>query len=243
MLESSLRTILERLDPDDVVLDVGAWWRPFTRADWAMDLMPYETRAPNGHDGPLPERFTRDTWVQRDICDRTPFPFGDDEIDFVVCSHTLEDVRDPIWVCSEMVRVAKAGYIEVPSRLEEQCYGVEGPWVGRSHHRWLIDMDAVGITFTSKSHMLHRRRECHFPYGFDSQLEPADLVQSLSWEGSFDYTERFFASPEEHDRYLAEFVAEGKKGRRVPSRTMGIVRLVLDRARVRRWGRPRSSTG
>ena len=69
----------------------------------------------------------RDTWIQRDICDREPYPFDDDELDFVICSHTLEDVRDPIWVCSEMARIAKAGYIEVPSRLEEQSYGFQGP--------------------------------------------------------------------------------------------------------------------
>jgi ubiquinone/menaquinone biosynthesis C-methylase UbiE len=49
--------------------------------------------------GPLPEGFTRDTWVQRDICDHEPWPFEDRQFDFVVCSHTLEDVRDPVWVC------------------------------------------------------------------------------------------------------------------------------------------------
>src|SRR5204863_8798249 len=37
-------------------------------------------------------------------------------------------------------RVGKAGYIEVPSRLEEQTLGVHGPWVGWSHHRWLVDV-------------------------------------------------------------------------------------------------------
>jgi hypothetical protein len=61
------------------------------------------------------EWFGRGTWIQRDICDREPFLFKDKEIDFVVCSQTLEDVRDPLWVCSEMIRVAKAGYIEVPA--------------------------------------------------------------------------------------------------------------------------------
>ena len=72
--------------------------------------MPYETRGLYGRDGPDgPERFSADTWVQRDICDREPYPFEDEQFDFVVCSHTLEDVRDPIWVCDEMVRVAKRG--------------------------------------------------------------------------------------------------------------------------------------
>src|SRR3712207_3406144 len=108
MLEASVHRILEGLGPDDVVLDIGAWGRPLTRADWAMDLMPYETRGLYGRDGPLPERFSADTWILRDIWDREPYPFADKEHDFVVCSHTLEDVRDPVFVCREMVRIAKA---------------------------------------------------------------------------------------------------------------------------------------
>jgi hypothetical protein len=40
-----------------VVLDVGGWGRPFTRADWVLDLMPYETRGLYGRDGTGEERF------------------------------------------------------------------------------------------------------------------------------------------------------------------------------------------
>ena len=237
MIEASLRRILDVLNPDDVVLDIGGWGRPFTRADRVMDLRPYESRGVLGHDGELPERFSRETWIQRDICDREPYPFQDDEIDFVICSHTLEDVRDPLWVCQEMVRIAKAGYIEVPSRLEEQCYGIEGPWVGRAHHRWLIDVEGDAITFSHKSHVLDRRRDCHFPFGFHEQLEADELVHTLWWEGSFEFGERFFDDMADQDRYMSEFVAEAKQGRHVPSRTLGIVRLLLDRAHLLGWGR------
>gem|GEM_PF-6800036 len=31
--------------------------------------------------------------------------------DFVVCSHTLEDVRNPGRGCEEILRVGKAGYL------------------------------------------------------------------------------------------------------------------------------------
>jgi len=58
-----------------------------------------------------------------------------------VCSHTLEDVRDPIWVGAELQRVAAAGYIEVPCLREELTYGIQGPWVGWGHHRWLVIVD------------------------------------------------------------------------------------------------------
>jgi methyltransferase family protein len=208
MLAASIDRLLEDLSDDAVVLDIGGWIRPFTRADYVLDLMPYETRGPYGRDGPDPERFSQETWIERDICDREPYPFRDKEIDFVVCSHTLEDVRDPIFVCSEMIRIGKAGYIEVPSRLEEQSHGFQGPWVGWGHHRWLIDVRPEGIDFVFKHHILHGTDEDHFPLGFRDALTDEERVQMLWWEGSFAYRERVMVSADEIDPYLADFVTE-----------------------------------
>ena len=72
-----------------------------------IDLMPYATRGLYGPAAARPERFSEDTWVQQDICG--PWPFADDQFDFAVCAHTLEDVRDPIVVCDELSRVAQGG--------------------------------------------------------------------------------------------------------------------------------------
>ena len=80
----------------------------------------------------------RTLWIEHDICAREPWPFAERQFDFAVCSHTLEDVRDPIWVAAELQRVAVAGYIEVPTLREELTYGIQGPWVGWGHHRWLV---------------------------------------------------------------------------------------------------------
>src|SRR6476469_899592 len=231
MLEASVPRILERLGPDDVVLDIGGWYRPFTRADWVLDLMPYETRGAGGRDGPADERFTRETWIQRDICDREPYPFADKQVDFVICSHTLEDVRDPLWVCSEMIRVAKAGYIEVPSRLEEQTYRVQGPWVGWGHHRWLIDIVDGKLEFVFKHHVLHGRKSDHFPEAFRDALTPEQRVQVRWWEGSFEYEERIFVSAEQLDPYLADYVARHRSDVSLPSRGLaGQLRSLATRA-------------
>ena len=226
-----MRRILDRLGPDEVVLDIGGWGRPFTRADWVMDLMPYETRGLYGRDGPLPERFTSETWIRRDVCDREPSPFGDKEIDFAVCSHTLEDVRDPVWVCDEMVRIAKAGYIEVPSRLEEQSYGFQGPWVGWGHHRWLIDVTEDRIDFVFKHHVVHGRASDHFPAGFQQGLAPEERVSTLWWEDSFEYGERVFTSAEELDPYVADFVSRHRHAVTLPRR--GVAERVRGRLRRR----------
>ncbi|MGI8728236.1 MAG: class I SAM-dependent methyltransferase, partial [Solirubrobacterales bacterium] len=151
MLDSSIARIFELVDDDDIVLDVGGWIKPFTRADYVIDLLPYSTRGDLGAIGTGPERFDESRWIQRDICDREPFPFADDQFDFAICSHTLEDVRDPIWVCEEISRVARAGYVEAPSRAEEQSYGFDGRFTGWGHHRWLVDVADGGLEFTMKS--------------------------------------------------------------------------------------------
>jgi hypothetical protein len=209
--------VLARLAVNDLVLDVGGWADPFARADWVVDLEPYATRGLYGHADPAAERFTAQTWVQRDICDREPWPFADRQFDVALCSHTLEDVRDPVWVCEELQRVASAGYIEVPSRLEEQSFGVQGPWVGWSHHRWLIDVEGDAIGFAHKSQLLDHRAADRFPTGFHAALRPEQRVSRLWWEGSFTAEERFFADPAEYDAYVRSFVA-AHRPRRIPAR-------------------------
>ncbi len=193
MLPASRRRLLDSLRADAVVLDIGGWADPFNRADWVMDMQPYETRGLYERRGWIertedePQRFTEETWLRRDICDREPYPFEDGQLDFVICSHTLEDIRDPVWVCSEMARIAKAGYIEVPSILEELCFGFRGPLVGWDHHRWLIEVDEAEsrIEFTFKDHTLHSRPEAHFPAGFRELLSEEERVSTLWWDGDF----------------------------------------------------------
>lgn len=202
MLAESKREIQARLDDENLlVLDVGGWANPFPRADWVIDLMPYESRGLYG-DRPGPSRFGQETWIQRDICDRKPWPFADGQFDFAICSHTLEDVRDPVWVCAELIRVAKAGYIEVPSRLEEQTYGIHGPWVGWAHHHWLVDVSPRRIQFVFKSAVLQGRPSARLETEIGATLTEAERVQTMFWEGEFEFGERIFLEPGELDRHL-----------------------------------------
>jgi methyltransferase family protein len=235
MLESSRRLIEERLGPQDRVLDVGGWAQPLERADWVIDLMPYDTRGLYGYDKETAtERFTRDTWVEHDICSREPWPFADDQFDFAVCSHTLEDVRDPVWVCEELRRVARAGYIEVPSRLEEQAWGVQGNFVGWTHHRWLIDVTDRRIDFTLKLHEIHGRAQWYFPNEFLRKLDERARVQCMWWEGGFEASERMLMSAEEADAYLSGFVNGNGKSAAAVDGSRPLRRLRALRRRLRR---------
>jgi hypothetical protein len=227
---------IDALPSEIRVLDVGGWANPLARADAVIDLMPYETRGLYGAPEPGAERFSEASWHVADICDRKLWPFSDNEFGFVVCGHTLEDVRDPVWVCSEMSRVGMAGYVEVPSRLEEQTFGIHGPWVGWSHHRWLVDLDSNGLTFVFKSHALQGNPDFSFPFGFTNALEPNDLVHSYFWEERLPATERVLLTAEEHDAYIRgpiEGYVPGRGGltRRAVSRAEQLAERVMGRIR------------
>lgn len=197
-----------------LVLDVGGWGDPFPRADHVLDCFRYETRGLLYHGigripdtvtypDPLPgERFSRDTWAMHDICGSKPFPYPDKMFDFVVCSHTLEDVRDPLRVCGELIRVGKAGYIETPSRLVEQTVGFLGQ-VGAPHHRWLVEMEGNRIDFTLKSTHFHIWKDALIPLAFTHRQPLERHVSWLFWEGSFGYGERIVDDLAEDARRFA----------------------------------------
>jgi len=220
VLDASRDRILRELPDDALVLDIGGWGKPFPRADWVVDVKDYATRGLYGSEPAGEERFSADTWVQRDICAAEPLPFEDEQFDFVVCSHTLEDVRDPIRVCAEIMRVGKAGYIETPSRLEELSWDVHGPWVGWSHHHWLVEVSDARIEFVFKPHVVHGRATHHFPEGFWETLAPEECVETLWWQREFECHERLMADAPELDAYVSGFVAAAieRRGFKPPRR-------------------------
>jgi hypothetical protein len=233
MLEESRQRILDLLGPTDQVLDVGGWASPFPRADWVIDLQPYETRGLYGYDDVDrdQERFTAASWVQADICDHAPWPFADGQFDFAICSHTLEDVRDPIRVCAELQRVAKAGYIEVPSRVEEQSVGVDGNWPGWAHHRWLCDVRDKRIEFVHKSHFLRAGGEHTLSGESTMQLPMAARRLALWWTDSFEFGERVLMTDEELRSYLAEVAPNGAPPRPLKTEVRALARRLAQRFR------------
>lgn len=193
MLEQNAKKILSSLKASDMVLDIGAWGQPFNRANYVIDFMPYETRGFLGSRGGEREYFTKETWIDWDICSRQPFPFQAKQFDFVICSHTLEDVRDPIWICSEINRIGKRGYIETPSRLTESSFGVEskkrsGYW----HHRWLVEPQDNELIFTAKFQLIDQHWSYHFPAGFYEKLPEELKFMCFFWEHQFSFREQVF---------------------------------------------------
>lgn len=197
------------------MLDVGGWARADPRADWVIDIGSYETRNYYAHrlGGASPvvrERFTRETWVQMDIC-TTPWPFKDAMFDYVICSQTLEDVRDPIGICVEMMRIAKAGYIETPAAAIELTRGVQSPdWCGWQHHRWLVERSDDGLVFIAKPHHIHS------PF-WPAIRSPGFLIAGASeslqfeWRRPFPVREEILIDAAEIDRELRRIITSSTR--------------------------------
>jgi SAM-dependent methyltransferase len=212
MVPAEIRQLLDELPDSALVLDVGGWGEPDPRADWVMDIGSYQTRNAYSRLGqviaPRVERFSAETWVQRDICSSEPWPFEDSMFDVVLCTHTLEDIRDPIRVCEELSRVGKAGYIETPPAAIELTRGAESPlWCGWKHHRWLVRAEGGEVVFLGKPHHIHSPFWPSVPS--PKRLHP-DAAQPFSfrWEGSFQAREEIIVEFDELDAKLRSIVRE-----------------------------------
>jgi hypothetical protein len=205
--------------PDSAkVIDVGGGAAPFPRANYVIDAMPFE-KLGAGSDGNIHQRlgieprYSADRWIQTDLCARRPWPIEDKAFDFVICSHLLEDIRDPIWVCSELQRIAKAGYIEVPSRVVEQSKGIENPrHAGYYHHRWLIQRSPEGLEFRHKPHVLHSVKNAivtRLSPGWRISAEHA--IVFLDWSGEFEAKEILEFDEAKVIEELCEFAAEARR--------------------------------
>lgn len=94
---------------DALVLDVGSGDKPSWRADVLLDRYLGEEHAAQ-RSGRGRARVTRPLFN----ADAARMPFADGAFDYAICSNLLEHVVDPAAVLRELVRVARAGYIEVP---------------------------------------------------------------------------------------------------------------------------------
>tara|TARA_Y200000002_G_C22493319_1_gene583979 strand:- start:103 stop:759 length:657 start_codon:yes stop_codon:yes gene_type:complete len=66
-------------------------------------------------------------------------PFKDKEFDYVICTHVIEHVNDPIFFKKEIERVGKSGYIELPTRLNDNMvFGCDEDIFG---HKWWFEFD------------------------------------------------------------------------------------------------------
>lgn len=131
---------------DALVLEVGSGGNPYGRSNVLLDA--YENTGER-HWVPLTsDRPTVLGFVEN-------LPFRDNAFDFIIAAHVLEHSTDPERFLSELQRVGRAGYIEVPDAMMErlnpyrdhrlEITSREGTLIIRKKRGWQHDPDVVEL--------------------------------------------------------------------------------------------------
>ncbi len=112
-------------------------------------------------------------------------PFKDNEFDFVIASHVLEHVQDPVSFLNELQRVSSiGGYIEVPTKLEDNLV-----FENKTDHLWHIEFDDdEGKLLISKKYNFF---EPILTVSTIKKLQKyfrKSLVTELYWENNINYS-------------------------------------------------------
>jgi SAM-dependent methyltransferase len=135
----SFRRLYVPVNKDALVLEVGSGGNPYFRSNVLIDAF----------------LNTRERHYEKLVTDRPMvlgfvenLPFKDNSFDFVIASNVLEHSWEPEKFISELQRVAKAGYIEVPDAFFERltCY--------RDHKLEITDKNCI-LEIRKKSNYIH----------------------------------------------------------------------------------------
>tara|TARA_B100001564_G_scaffold223870_1_gene188684 strand:- start:58 stop:660 length:603 start_codon:yes stop_codon:yes gene_type:complete len=117
------------------------------------------------------------------ILENNNLPFDDNHFDFVISSHVMEHVKDLEHFIKEIQRVSKKGYIELPTKLEDNLV-----FENKKEHLWQMDFDDV-------NHKLLISKKIQFlePVLTVSTIQKmreyfrSSLILELFWENKIEY--------------------------------------------------------
>lgn len=113
-----------RINKNDKVLEVGGGHNPHPRSNIIVD----KYIDSNYHRHSDIKVLKHQKFMQ---ADGENLPFKNNEFDYVICNQVLEHAENPEIFLKEQMRVAKRGYIEVPSLIGEYLFP-------KKSHKWLI---------------------------------------------------------------------------------------------------------
>lgn len=174
-----IRRLYVPVSSDALVLDIGSGGNPYPRANVLLDAYEETTErnwSPLIKDRPLVMGFAEN------------LPFKDNAFDFVVLSHVLEHSKDPAKLFSELMRVAKAGYIETPDALFEKicpypCHRLE---VTNDNNKLFINKKSEHVA-DKKMFFLFRRIRNSKTINTILSDSPFDFHMRYYWQDKIDY--------------------------------------------------------
>jgi len=115
--------------------------------------------------------------------DNKILPFKNNHFDFVIASHVLEHVDDPKFFISELERVSTKGYIELPTKLEDNLV-----FENKKDHLWHMDFDDVNskLLISKKIQFMEPILTVSMIQQFRKNFK-SSLIFELYWENKIDY--------------------------------------------------------
>ena len=171
MISRSSKTYIENLlsqKKDWKILDIGCGYSANNYATTICDVQD------------LSNFYKNKNFV---ILKNNDLPFNDNQFDFVISSHVMEHVKDLKYFIKEIERVSKRGYIELPTKLEDNLV-----FENKKEHLWQMDFDDV-------NHKLLISKKIQFlePVLTVSTIQKmrkyfkSSLVLELLWENKIEY--------------------------------------------------------
>ena len=144
-------------------------------------------------------------------------PFSNKQFDFVYASHVIEHVEDLSLFISEIKRISRQGYIELPTILEDNLVLSAN---SSEDHKWMFKFDDV-----DKVLLVEKKKQLIEPFIthgvlFDSLRKNfrSSLVLELYWENEINYEFRDFTVKAKKPiffsiikKYFSHFIRKNKK--------------------------------
>ncbi|MEP6675445.1 MAG: methyltransferase domain-containing protein [Ferruginibacter sp.] len=175
-----------KIRSSDHVLDVGGGHNPHPRANVVVD----KYTDTNYHRSGDIKVLNNQKFIN---ADGERLPFADKEFDYVICCHVLEHVEDPVKFLSEIFRVGKKGYIEIPSLLGEVLAPREShKWILHEHKDTLYLVDKAKLGFVGNAYYLGWLVQDYLPkhsVGFKivERTHANIMTVRIEWDSDFNY--------------------------------------------------------
>jgi hypothetical protein len=101
---------------------------------------------------------------------------------FTICSHTLEDVFNPIDVIEFLQEISESGFVAMPSKYDEFSKLYDNDYLGNAHHKQFFDIKNDILTIYPKFSWIEKQVR-------SKEIEKNDNGREISfyWEKEIPY--------------------------------------------------------
>ena len=103
--------------------------------------------------------------------------------DFSICTHTLEDLNNPLYVIDKIINISKRGLISVPSKYLELVHIEDNSHRGYYHHRYISMINNQKLLFIPKTPIIERKVFNDISKKYNENNGELWLI----WENNFEY--------------------------------------------------------